>query len=47
MAHAEFNQELSNWKTSNVTNMSFMFEWAAKFDKNISDEYVKKVTNHN
>nr|WP_307924301.1 BspA family leucine-rich repeat surface protein [Mycoplasmopsis bovis] len=27
---------ISNWKTSNVTNMSFMFDVAAKFDKNIS-----------
>ena len=30
-----FNQNISGWNTSNVTNMSYMFDGATTFNQNI------------
>ena len=39
-----FNQDISKWDTSNVTNMSFMFEDAKSFNQPIGKWNVSKVT---
>lgn len=40
-----FNGDISNWDTSNVTNMSHMFWDADLFNNNISKWNTSKVTN--
>ena len=45
-AHAvAFDQELSSWDVSNVTDMSAMFLCADAFNRNIRNWNVLKVTN--
>ena len=39
-----FNQDLSKWDTSNITNMHAMFYKATDFDQNISNWNVSNVT---
>lgn len=39
-----FNGDISGWNTSNVTNMSFMFDGATKFNRPIGGWDVSKVT---
>ena len=39
-----FNQDISDWDTSKVTNMTYMFH-GSKFDQNINDWDTSKVTN--
>ena len=38
----EFNQDISNWDVSNVTNMSFMFADAISFNQDIGNWDVSK-----
>nr|WP_275667565.1 BspA family leucine-rich repeat surface protein [Williamsoniiplasma luminosum] len=38
-----FNQPLNNWKTSNVTDMSYMFYAAKTFNNDLSGWDVTKV----
>ena len=40
-----FNQDISKWDVSNVTNMSQMFENTSNFNQDISNWDVSKVTN--
>ena len=40
-----FNQDLSNWDVSNVTDMSFVFYHASAFDQNVGSWDVSSVTN--
>ena len=40
-----FNQDISEWDVSNVTDMSFMFNNAESFNQDISRWDVSKVTN--
>jgi len=40
----DFNADLSNWDTSNVTNMNYMFYRAEGFNNDISRWNVSKVT---
>jgi surface protein len=42
---ADFNQDISNWNTSNVTNMSQMFKLAKSFDQNLGTWDISNVTN--
>jgi surface protein len=42
---SSFNQNISNWNVSNVTNMSAMFAIAKAFNQNISNWNVSNVTN--
>ena len=44
-AHA-FNQDISSWKTSAVTNMKYMFWDAKAFNQEISSWDVMAVTNN-
>ena len=37
---SEFNQDISNWNTSKVTSMTYMFGGAAKFDSEINTKLV-------
>eukprot|EP00941_MAST-03F_sp_MAST-3F-sp1_P004970 g4970.t1 len=39
-----FNQDISEWKVSNVTDMSYMFGSAEKFNQDMSKWNVSKVT---
>ena len=40
----EFNQDISDWDVSNVTDMSYMFAHAVAFNQDISDWDVSNVT---
>ena len=40
-----FNQDISSWDVSNVTNMSFMFSYTENFNQDISNWDVSNVTN--
>ncbi len=40
-----FNQDISGWDVSNVTNMSYMFDHAMNFNQDISRWDVSKVVN--
>jgi surface protein len=40
----DFNQDISNWDVSNVTDMGGMFYWADEFDQDISNWDVSNVT---
>ena len=40
----EFNQDIGNWNTENVTNMSTMFTEAMAFNQDIGNWNVSKVT---
>ena len=40
----DFNQDISNWDVSNVTNMRGMFEIARSFKQDISNWDVSSVT---
>ena len=40
-----FNEDISAWDTSNVTDMSFMFNDATEFNKDISGWNVDAVIN--
>ena len=40
-----FNQDISSWDVSNVTNMRFMFSACKSFNQDISSWNVSKVTN--
>jgi surface protein len=42
---SSFNENISCWDVSKVTNMAFMFDRAAAFDQDISKWKVSKVTN--
>ena len=39
-----FNRDISNWNTSNVTNMAFMFQNASSFNQDIGGWDVSNVT---
>ena len=43
---ASFNQDLSSWDVSNVTNMNAMFRGCKSFNKDISKWNVSKVSNN-
>ena len=40
-----FNQDISSWNVSNVTNMYSMFRGCKAFNRDISKWNVSKVTN--
>ncbi len=42
---SSFNQDISSWDVSNVTNMSLMFRYAKEFNQDISNWDVSSVTN--
>ena len=42
--NTSFNQDISNWDVSNVTNMSVMFNGATSFNQDISSWDVSSVT---
>ena len=42
--HSAFNQDISNWDVSNVTNMSYMFFDATAFNQDISGWCVTNIT---
>jgi surface protein len=39
-----FNQDISGWDVSNVTDMSYMFDKAAAFDQNLGAWEIASVT---
>ena len=39
----DFNSDISNWQTTQVTNMSSMFKNCSKFNRDISDWDVNNV----
>ncbi len=47
MGNEKFNQDISNWDTSNVTNMSHMFSSAESFNQDISNWSVSNVNTMN
>ena len=42
---SSFNQDISQWNVSNVTNMSHMFDGASSFNQDICQWNVSNVTN--
>jgi len=42
---ADFNQDISNWDTSQVTNMAAMFSYVYNFNQDISNWNTSQVTN--
>lgn len=42
-----FNQDISSWNTSYITDMSYMFFHASKFDQPLDNWNTSKVTNMN
>ena len=42
-----FNQDISSWDVSNVTNMNTMFTWCQDFNQDISNWDVSNVKNMN
>jgi len=42
-----FNGDISDWDTSSVTNMNFMFSLAINFNRDISDWDMSSVTDMN
>ncbi|HHB93225.1 MAG TPA: BspA family leucine-rich repeat surface protein [Thioploca sp.] len=42
---SSFNQDLSSWDVSKVTNMFMMFNNASSFNQNLSNWNVSNVTN--
>ena len=38
-----FNQDISKWNVSNVTDMRYMFYWCSKFNQDISGWDVQNV----
>ena len=42
---SKFNQDISKWNVSNVTNMGSMFVSCQKFNQDISEWNVSNVTN--
>lgn len=44
-AYSNFNQDISNWDTSNVVSMEHMFSYNRSFNQDISDWNVSSVTN--
>ena len=47
MSIEDFNQDLSSWDVSSVTNMNYMFQGASNFNGNIENWDVSSVTNMN
>ena len=45
MFHEHFNQDMSSWDVSNVTNMEYMFSYAQNFNQDLSTWDVSNVTN--
>ena len=45
--HLAFNQDISTWNVSSVTDMSGMFEIASAFNQDIGSWNVSNVTNMN
>ena len=43
-SYSNFNGDISNWNTSNVTNMDYMFYEATNFNGNIGNWNTSKVT---
>jgi surface protein len=43
--YANFNQDISSWDVSNVTNMNYMFASGSSFNQDISSWDVSNVTN--
>ena len=40
-----FNQDISNWNTSNVTDMEMMFRGSSAFNQTLTNWNVNNVTN--
>ena len=47
LQYSYFNQDISSWDVSNVTNMNGMFEVLLHFNQDISSWDVSNVTNMN
>jgi surface protein len=45
LSNTNFNQNISSWNVSGVTNMSYMFNGATNFNQNIGSWNVSGVTN--
>ena len=42
---SSFNQDISNWDTSNVFDMGYMFSFAVSFNQDLSSWSVDNVNN--